>query len=121
MCKGLGLQLFEPKDSIQNSEVTALAKTKGVTQFWIGIHDKNSEGEFTYESNGQKISYENWADGGPNDNHWGGEDCVVIMYDGSEQWNDLNCDLKQNSFVCENKPSGNWIGDKTYDIAKSLW
>ena len=45
----------------------------------------------------------------------------MIMYDGSEKWNDLNCDSKQNSFVCENKPSGNWIGDKTYEVAKSLW
>ena len=79
MCKGLGLQLFEPKDSIQNSEVTALAKTKGVKQFWIGIHDKNSEGEFTYESNDQKISYENWADGGPNNNHWGHCTCEDVL------------------------------------------
>ena len=103
VCKSLGRQLVEPTSASANSEVTALAKAKGVSSFWIGIHDITNEGTFTYESNGQPIGYKNWNYGEPND--WGsGEDCAEIN---AGKWNDLSCNNKQ-SFVCDKKPqSGN--------------
>ena len=105
VCKSLGRQLVEPTSASANSEVTALAKAKGVSRFWIGIHDITNEGTFTYESNGQPIGYKNWNYGEPND--WGsGEDCAEINVN-TGKWNDLSCNNKQ-SFVCDKKPqSGN--------------
>ena len=96
ICKHLGKQLFEPTNYSDNYKVTALARAKGVTGFWIGIHDKTTEGKFTYESNGQKIGYSNWHPREPN-NHNHGEDCVVIS---KGKWNDMPCHWKL-SFVCE--------------------
>ena len=105
ICKSHGRQLAEPTSASANSEVTELAKAKGVSRFWIGIHDITNEGTFTYESNGQPIGYKNWNYGEPND--WGsGEDCAEI-YVNTGKWNDLSCNNKQ-SFVCDKKPqSGN--------------
>ena len=105
VCKSLGRQLVEPTSASANSEVTALAQAKGVSRFWIGIHDITNEGTFTYESNGQPIGYKNWNYGEPND--WGsGEDCAEINVN-TGKWNDLSCNNKQ-SFVCDKKPqSGN--------------
>ena len=104
VCKSLGRKLFEPKSSTANSKVTALAKTKGVTEFWIGIHDKTNEGIFTYESNGQTIGYKNWHSNEPND-YGSGEDCAEI-YVNIGIWNDLPCN-KKLSFVCEKSQPGN--------------
>ena len=101
VCKGLGRQLFEPRNFSTKSKVIALAKTKGVTRFWIGIHDTTNEGNFTYDSDGQKIGYKNWFPNEPN-NIGSGEDCVEIM---GGNWNDLPCNRKR-SFVCENTQLG---------------
>ena len=101
VCKRLGRQLFEPRNFSTKSKVIALAKTKGVTRFWIGIHDITNEGNFTYDSDGQKISYKNWFPNEPN-NIGSGEDCVEIM---GGNWNDLPCNGKR-SFVCENTQLG---------------
>ena len=98
ICKGLGRQLFEPTQSLANNKVTALAKAKGITSFWIGIHDKTTEGKFTYLSNGRKIGYSNWYHGEPN-NDLHGEDCVQIKYSNGK-WNDVPCHVKL-SFVCQ--------------------
>ena len=95
-CKRLGRKLFEPRDFSANSEVLALAKSKGVTRFWIGIHDITNEGNFTYDSNGQTISYMNWFLNEPN-NIGSGEDCAEAMVG---NWNDLSCKGKR-PFVCE--------------------
>ena len=104
ICKGLGRQLFEPTQSSDNKKVTELAKVKGVTSFWIGIHDKTTEGEFTYESNGKKIGYKNWSEGEPS-NSGNNEDCVMGGWS-KGAWNDYNCGSKL-SFVCEKFPPGN--------------
>ena len=98
ICKRLGRQLFEPTNYSDNYKVTALARAKGVTRFWIGIHDKTTEGKFTYLSNGRKIGYSNWYHGEPN-NDLHGEDCVQIKYSNGK-WNDVPCHVKL-SFVCE--------------------
>ena len=102
VCKSLGRQLFEPTYSSANSKVTLIAKAKGVTSFWIGIHDKTNEGKFTYESNSQTIGYKNWSPNEPN-NYGSGEDCVH-SYVG--KWNDFSCNHKL-SFVCEKPQPGN--------------
>ena len=89
ICKSLGRQLFEPTYSSVNSKVTAIAKSKAVTSFWIGMHDKTKEGKFTYESNDQIIGYKNWHSNEPNNS--GNEDCAEIN---GGKWNDLPCNRK---------------------------
>ena len=116
ICKGLGRQLFEPTQSSANNKVTALAKAKGVTSFWIGIHDKTTEGKFTYESNGQTLWYLNWRPNEPN-NYGKGEDCVHML---QGAWNDAPCTTKL-SFVCERLPPGNLIRDRVWSTKKFLF
>ena len=45
-CSERGGKLFEPKSEKQNKIVTGLAQKRGISGFWIGIHDKNFEGNF---------------------------------------------------------------------------
>jgi hypothetical protein len=49
-CKAEGGKMFEPKSEAQNDEIVALAKEKGASPIWIGVHDKTTEGNFEYES-----------------------------------------------------------------------
>ena len=116
ICKRLGKQLFEPTNYSDNYKVTALARAKGVTGFWIGIHDKTTEGEFTYESNGVTIGYKNWQSNEPN-NHGKGEDCVQMNHGA---WIDMPCTYKL-SFVCERLPPGNLIRVRVCSINKFLF
>ena len=92
--------MFEPKSKQENDAVSAIAKAKGISRFWIGIHDIKNEGIFVYDSNDLPISYENWAPGEPNDKN--GEDCVEIgyLYYPNYKWNDQKC-ADEISFVCE--------------------
>ena len=69
--------MFEPKSEQENDAVSAIAKAKGMSRFWIGIHDIKNEGIFVYDSNDLPISYENWAPGEPNDYHR--QQCLVYL------------------------------------------
>ena len=98
--------MLEPRDSTTNSKVVTLAKSEGVTSFWIGVNDITIEDVFTYESNGKTIDYKNWNTNPkePNNgsNQKPNEDCVAIWktdnYNG--KWNDYYC-TSRLSFVCE--------------------
>ena len=67
---------------------------------WIGINDKNVEGEFVYASSREEVTVTDWYTGEPN-NYGGNENCVHFDY--SEIWNDDRCS-KKHSFICENMP-----------------
>merc|ERR1712072_1216923 len=83
--KAIQMQKLLVKALVENSlnlkcekvynEVSALAKTKGISNFWLGIHDISNEGKFIYDSDGKDLVWTNWNTGEPND--WrNGEDCV---------------------------------------------
>ena len=94
--------MFEPKSKQDNDAVSAIAKAKGISRFWIGISRKSKNvGIFVYDSNDLPISYENWAPGEPNDSN-GEEECVEIgyLYYPNYKWNDQKC-ADEISFVCE--------------------
>ena len=55
-CNSIESKLFEPKDLPSNDFVTTEAKARGVSQFWIGIHDIQTEGTFRYDSNDDQIT-----------------------------------------------------------------
>ncbi len=53
---------------------------------WVGYSDRAIEGTFIWET-GEKITYENWLGGEPNDFE-AGEDFTVINFGGPGLWND---------------------------------
>ncbi|MEO0836137.1 MAG: Calx-beta domain-containing protein, partial [Cyanobacteria bacterium J06642_3] len=62
-------------------------------RLWIGLTDRNQEGNFQWVS-GEDSSYRNWAAGEPNDykfngNFTAGEDYVQMNFSGARQWNDM--------------------------------
>jgi len=88
-CKDQNSTLFEPKDNQTNNMV--FNKGKNIIEsenwknenhaqvfFWVGIHDLEKEGNFTYLSNEQPIQLSNWSTGEPND-FGNGEDCVLCL------------------------------------------
>ena len=76
-CSSIGSKLFEPKNLPSNAFVAHEAKAKGISQFWIGIHDLQREDVFRYDSNDEEVTWKNWNSDQPN-NNLGGEDCVAI-------------------------------------------
>ena len=116
ICNQNGGKLFEPQ-SARETAALAYGIRYGIRPrvYWIGIHDKTSEGHFTY-MDGRQISYTNWAHGEPNNydvyGNGGGEDCVEAWgnYGGHNhswgykippgKWNDVPCSRKL-AFACE--------------------
>ena len=72
-----------------------MAQTENLGDFWIGIHDRNHEGTFVYESDNALLSSINWGAGEPNDNT-SGEDCVEVK---TGNRNDIHC-TEERSYVC---------------------
>ena len=71
---------------------------------WIGIDDRLQEGQFTYASNGEPVTYTNWKNGNP-DNADGDENCVKYGKGLDFTWNDVKCSEK-NPVICESQPAG---------------
>ena len=102
-CTEKGGKLYEPRDVDTMTKVTNHAKTEGIGEFWLGIHDKNKEGIFVYASDNSPIEFGNWADGEPND-HRSKEDCVLVNKNG--EWNDIPCKHQKRSIVCARDKQG---------------
>ena len=113
-CKDLDAKLYEPQSLSHNQLVYALIEEKGQEDqpFWIGIHDKDTENSFVYQSNNQPIAFQHWGSftdryGGPQPNNFdGNQNCVEIrgaddIWDGPKgSWNDENCSQRKR-FICE--------------------
>lgn len=66
-----------------------LLDTFGPYRLWIGLNDVDAEGEWVW-SNGEPMTYSNWAEGEPNDMWNNGEDWVHMGWDvEAGTWNDL--------------------------------
>ena len=68
LCLQKGAKLFEPRKKNVAKIVIESAKIAGTGDFWLGIHDKNDEGNFVYDSDDTPIVWSNWGPGEPN-NH----------------------------------------------------
>ena len=112
-CKDLDGKLYEPQSLFHNQLVSALIEEKGQegSSFWIGIHDKYTEGSFVYQSNNQSIAFKHWGSfndglGTQPNNHGGDQNCAEILgklavWDGPKgSWNDRECSFTKN-FICE--------------------
>ena len=84
--------------SMYFSEV--ITNVAGNDDFWIGLNDIDSEGEFRW-LNGDVFRNEIvWSSGQP-DNHNSNEDCVHLnRYDPSEAANDVPCSYSAHG-LCE--------------------
>merc|ERR1719350_1875603 len=67
--------------------------------FWLGITDRHSEGDWVHESTGKSVNFTNWNSGEPNNGNGnpGSENCAFINE--LEKWNDVDCN---------GKPSNGW-------------
>merc|ERR1711936_746954 len=67
--------------------------------FWLGITDRHSEGDWVLESTGKSVNFTNWNSGEPNNGNGnpGSENCAFINE--LEKWNDVDCN---------GKPSNGW-------------
>lgn len=65
--------------------------------FWIGLTDAASEGEFEW-TDGTPYDHERWAGGEPN-NAGDGEHCVELADWAGGEWNDMPCDAEL-LYVC---------------------
>ena len=92
-------KLYEPRDENVWKSVFDHAKLKDIGEFWLGIHDKNEEGSFVYESDNSPIKFNNWNKGEPNDAN-AKEDCVIVKMAVNGLWNDIPCQGYQKSIVC---------------------
>ena len=115
-CEDMDGKLYEPQSLFHNQLVYALIEAKGIQSsgFWIGIHDKFTEGSFVYQSNNRSIAFQHWGSfndvsGAQPNNKGGNQDCVEIYrthkaWNGPKgSWNDSQCSSTYR-FICEKEP-----------------
>ena len=99
-----GGRLFEPKNEASNDLVSNLVSVHDggyvAGLIFIGINDKDNEGQFVYDSSNEPISFSNWRAGDPDGGT--GSNCVGFQYRESTKtkWIDATCSNKFR-FLCE--------------------
>ncbi|XP_042610685.1 ladderlectin-like isoform X4 [Cyprinus carpio] len=74
--------------------------TQASTEAWLGGYDAVSEGTWLW-SDGSNMNIQIWAPNQP-DNYNGNENCLVMNYQPSNNWNDNPC-YDKKPFVCVKK------------------
>ena len=98
-CLTYGYDYAAVNDSSENDFVNNQAFLRFGGKWWVGLTDAASEGTWVW-SNGDAVSYTNWASGEPNDSG-GNEDCTQLgRYYPSKTWNDEPCSSTFR-FICE--------------------
>ena len=107
---GMGIALIEINFPEENDAIlTELRRLGGAvgprncTDVWLGLTDRDFEGNFVLESSHQSSSYTNWYPSEPDDSN--GEDCVILASEDGK-WRDYACDRRETSLciisaVCE--------------------
>ena len=109
-------KLFEPKTEKENNDVMKFlnlaalcsgwqhnraAKCKG---YWLGIHDKDQDGQFKYLSDNSALEFEKWNSGEPNNGNKE-EDCALVAGIPEPEWIDDPCRTLY-PYVCEKELEG---------------
>ena len=80
-----------------------IIKKKTFHRFWLGIN-KTIDDDWTYQSSGSPIDWNNWATGQP-DNSNGNQGCVIIWFLATNgfKWHDHKC-FQTFPSICEMRP-----------------
>jgi hypothetical protein len=89
------------EDAAEQVVAESLLGTTGVMFGWFGLNDVTTEGVFAW-TNGNAVTYTNWAPGEPNDFN-GVEDCGVVQAALGYQWNDDQCASVFDGVLCETR------------------
>ena len=95
-CLEIGSELISISSEEENTFVAEQANTLTDGKWWIGLNDRDTEGEYIWE-NESPFDFESWNEGEPN-NYDGDENCVE-MYSNTGLWNDVHCRNEQG-FIC---------------------
>jgi len=113
-CVSRGMHLVRVDDAAENQWIVDTATGLGYNGgIWIGANDRQTDGVWVWTDGVQFWQgeadaggpvgglYNDWGRGQPNNNAAGGEDCGVLEFTGSWNWNDLSCDTFTRAYVCE--------------------
>ena len=93
-CEKFNSHLVEINSEEENTAIQAEIGRKGFQsrhiEFWLGITDRNSEGNWVLESNGESLPFSKWEPNQPDDGGEG-EDCAHMGSVG--KWNDRFCEV----------------------------
>merc|ERR1712088_1178603 len=101
--QGVSARLVEINSAEENRAIVAEMQRQNSfsrkINFWLGINDRHSEGDWVFESTGKSVKFTNWNSGEPNNGNGnpGSENCAFINE--LEKWNDVDCN---------GKPSNGW-------------
>lgn len=97
VCDSLGGTLAYFDTMQDNFDVTMLAKSLSYRKWFIGLNDRDNEGEFVW-LDGSEPLFTAWNPGEPND-FGAGEDCAELHPYTAGGWNDVGC-TRSRRFVC---------------------
>ncbi|XP_048738440.1 perlucin-like protein isoform X2 [Ostrea edulis] len=98
-CKSQNSYLVNIGDGAENEFLrTVLHVQENEEDFWIGATDAIVEGGWRWMPHFDKIDYNDWIPGQPNDNH--NQDCMQLYHAVQYHWDDDHCE-EQKYFICE--------------------